>query len=199
MSKLKSPFDYKKATQALNYFAVKAGGKINKMKALKLVYFADRYHLRKYGRLITKDNYVAMEHGPVASATRDILEKNLFADENDINYINRYIEPAERFYKSLNAIDEDKFSESDREALKFAWENFGNLDQFKLRDLTHKYPEWKSRKHILAKKLSAAMDINEFFDDPEDRINKCFELSAQDKKDRKEYFNELICIESIWS
>ncbi len=37
-------FDYKKATQALNFFAIKCGGKIDKMKALKLIFFADRYH-----------------------------------------------------------------------------------------------------------------------------------------------------------
>lgn len=50
-------FSHRKATQALNFFARKAPGhSINKMKALKLVYFADRYHLRKYGRPVVGDN-----------------------------------------------------------------------------------------------------------------------------------------------
>lgn len=65
-------FDYKKATQALNFFALKEGGTINKMKALKLIYFAERYHLRKYGRPVTNDDYWAMGLGTVPSGSRDI-------------------------------------------------------------------------------------------------------------------------------
>jgi hypothetical protein len=51
------------------------------MKALKLIFLADRYHLCRYGRLITNDSYVAMKHGPVPSATRDIVESNDYLDE----------------------------------------------------------------------------------------------------------------------
>ena len=64
-------FDYKKATQALNFFALKEGGTINKMKALKLIYFADRYNLRKYGRPVRNDDYWAMGYG---AAIRKRLE-----------------------------------------------------------------------------------------------------------------------------
>ena len=62
-------FNYKKATQALAYFAEKSGGTINRLKGLKLIYFADRYHLRKYGRLITNDTYFAMDNGSGISVT----------------------------------------------------------------------------------------------------------------------------------
>ena len=38
---------HRKATQALNFLARQSpGGRINKLKALKLVFFADRYHLK---------------------------------------------------------------------------------------------------------------------------------------------------------
>lgn len=40
----------------------------------KLLYFADRIHLERYGRLICGDSYVAMQHGPVPSATYDLLK-----------------------------------------------------------------------------------------------------------------------------
>jgi len=66
-------FDHKKATQALNFFAKRAGGKITKLNALKLIYLADRYHLRKYGRPIFSDTYWAMPYGPVASSVKDIV------------------------------------------------------------------------------------------------------------------------------
>jgi uncharacterized phage-associated protein len=82
MEKVKFKADYEKCTQALNFFAQKAGGQINKMKALKLIFFADRYHVRKYGRLLTNDNYMAMEHGryhrrPKISPNRMIIWKKL--------------------------------------------------------------------------------------------------------------------------
>lgn len=41
----------------------------------KLMYFADTLHLARYGRFITGDSYVAMEYGPVPSATYD-MSKN---------------------------------------------------------------------------------------------------------------------------
>jgi len=76
MQKINFNFDCRKTTQALNYFAIKAGGTINRMKAIKLVYLADRYHLRKYCRLITNDIYFAMDNGPVASGVKDIAEQS---------------------------------------------------------------------------------------------------------------------------
>ena len=38
------------------------------------MFFADKEHLLDYGRPITGDSYVAMEHGPVPTSTRDILK-----------------------------------------------------------------------------------------------------------------------------
>ena len=40
----------------------------------KMLYFADKMHLSKYGRLISGDSYVAMSHGPVPSAVYDIMK-----------------------------------------------------------------------------------------------------------------------------
>lgn len=85
-------FSHKKATQILNYFAIKEGGKINKMKALKLTFLADRYHLRKYGRLITNDEYFAMEFGPVASGVKDIAEKTIVLDQKVKDYSSHFLE-----------------------------------------------------------------------------------------------------------
>ena len=91
MHKINASFDYRKATQALNHFALKEGGQINKMKALKLVYLADRYHLRKYGRLITNDVYFAMPYGAVASGVKDIAEDSAFLGMRVRKYSARYL------------------------------------------------------------------------------------------------------------
>ena len=41
---------------------------------VKSLFLADRSHLNRYGRLITNDSYVAMEHGPVPSVAYGLLK-----------------------------------------------------------------------------------------------------------------------------
>jgi len=68
--------DYKNSIQAIDYLANKYTyntNEVNKMAILKLLFFAERYHLRKYGCMITDDTFYAMKHGPVASGARNIL------------------------------------------------------------------------------------------------------------------------------
>lgn len=193
-------FDYKKATQALNYFINKAGGVVNKMKALKLVYLADRYHLRKYGRLITNDTYFAMSYGPVPSGVKDIAEASeLFLGDEERAYSSQYLEPINILtLKSINAVDNTVLSESDIEALDFAWEQFGHFDQFQLSELTHQYPEWKKHEKALELDSRIQIRLEDFLEDPEGDIEKCFALSKDDKSTRLEQLEEMLRIESLW-
>jgi uncharacterized phage-associated protein len=198
MDRLHFKFDYIKGTQALNFFASKEGGHINKMKALKLVYFADRYHLRKYGRLITNDSYVAMEHGPVPSSSRDIIESSDYLDESARTYAQEFLESSERTLSSVCKLDTNVLSDSDIEALEFAWKTFGHMNQFELRDQTHNYPEWKKFKKELESVRVMQMNLLDFLKDPQQDIEKCFELSADDKVIRKDQIVESAYIESLW-
>ena len=50
------------------------GIKTDFIKIFKVLYYADQSHLVKYGRSITGDTYVAMEHGPVPSRIYDIIK-----------------------------------------------------------------------------------------------------------------------------
>src|SRR5947208_11944301 len=43
----------------------------------KVLFFADRNHLRDYGRPVTGDLYIAMADGPVPSRAYDVLKDNL--------------------------------------------------------------------------------------------------------------------------
>jgi uncharacterized phage-associated protein len=43
-------------------------------EALKIRYFADKLHLAKYGWLASGDEYVAMQFGPVASSTYNLIK-----------------------------------------------------------------------------------------------------------------------------
>ena len=72
-------FDYHKALQAMFYLQAKASVS-DKLSLLKLLFFADRYHVRHYGISMLMDNYCAMTLGPVCSKTYDIIKKGLYYD-----------------------------------------------------------------------------------------------------------------------
>ena len=192
-------FDYKKATQALNFFALKEGKEINKLKALKLIFFADRYHLRKFGRPITNDEYYAMKLGPVASGVKDIAENSSFLDEKEQGYASEFLISRRLDYCSRREVDERVFSESDVEALEFAWNKFGHFDEFRLADLTHLYPEWQKHEKSLENSSRIRMSFEDFFDDPIEETEKCFHLNTVQKKDLRDYLKEMSRIEAQWS
>lgn len=183
-------FDYKKATQALNFLACESPEqKINKMQAIKLVWIADRYHLRKYGRPITGDDYVAMNYGPVASTVKDIAEKSGFLATEERSYANEYIDKLNQYtIKCAQSPDLRVFSKTDLEALQFALDNFGNQDQYKLAKFSHQYPEWAKFKEEFEAKTTTREDMSyiDFFGDPfelkDDKFKENQELLEINKK-----------------
>lgn len=196
----KVSFDYRKATQILNLFALQEGGQINKMKALKLIHLSDRYHLRKYGRLITNDTYFAMKNGAVASATKDIAECNNYSDQKQKDYTTCFIACSSdrRLIMSKKETDSTVFSDSDLEVITYIWDKFGHLNQFELRDITHHYPEWAKNEKILKQRTRIPMDLNDFFEDSTVDVDKCYELSEEDRKIRREQLAEIIHLETLW-
>ena len=159
---------YKKATQALNFLARKKDGNvINKMKAIKLIYLADRLHLRKYGRPIVGDTYWAMKLGPVGSKTKKSAELNL--PDTVLSYTKKYIKPIgdkKLSFASLKESDFDVFSKTDIECLEAVNTTFSDRDQFELAELTHKYPEWpKYERKLKSGEKRVLMSYDDLFAD----------------------------------
>jgi len=179
------PFSHRKTTQALNFFARQAGGEINKLKALKLVYFADRYHLRRFGRPVTGDEYLAMPYGPVASGAKDLAEMGDFLGDEERAYGTQFIAPVDRFsYRSTTEVAERVLSESDRLALAWAWERFGGADRFELAELTHRYPEWKRHEPALSSRRESRVPMcyRDFLDDPAPGTDPCHPLTVEERE-----------------
>lgn len=188
----------KKGTQAINYFARKKEGKINKMKAIKLIYLADRYHIRKYGRPIVGDTYWAMKLGPVgsnilniANLSKDSLEKDCF------QYAHEYITHLKGDTKiqevvSKKEVELEVFSQSDIEALENIYKEFGDKDQFELaKDVTHKYPEWsRFKKEIERGKQRVRMDYIDFFKNPKESGSNIFIMPEEQLNLSKEAYME---------
>ena len=204
-SVLNVPVAVRKATQALNYFAHKADSgapirKLNKMKALKLLFFADRYHLRKYGRPVSDCAYFAMKHGPVASEAKNVAEASARLDRPSRSYARRFVRRDDLYhFSSVADVDHAVLSETDREALDFAWKNFGHYSEFRLRDITHHYPEWKQHARTLRSgRLRVKMDYRDFFNEPDPGYNTCHEFSAKDRTVAVDLFRDRQSFNARW-
>jgi uncharacterized phage-associated protein len=195
-------FDYKKATQAINYLAQREGGVIDKLKLIKLIYLADRYHLRKYGRPIINDTYLAMPLGPVGSSVKDIAEFSGFLAEEEKEYAGKYIsvKKQDNIVMSINSVDTDIFSKTDLEALEFVYKEFGGLKASILVDITHEYPEWEKFKSVLEAKTTTRepMTYKDFFDNPKNLKKDKFASPNEVLEASKDLFEDNYKVAEYW-
>jgi uncharacterized phage-associated protein len=141
------PITYRedKATQAAARLLQLAGGRLNHMKLLKLLYLADRRALLQYGRPITFDWYVSMQHGPVLSFTLDRINDS--PSPGETSYWHRFIsERRDNEVALLGQAPRDQLSPAEEQLLDAVWREFGKMSQWELRDYSHTLPEWRDPK-----------------------------------------------------
>ena len=159
-------FNHKKVVQMLNFFAQRAKEirvPLYKTNALKLVYFADKKHLRDYVRTISGDSYIAKQMGPVANTVCDLIEAQAGGEEERseaVQYADEFISSKRRriltarkkiFTTGIEIlpkkeVDERCLSETDMSVLQFIWDTYKSFLQSNKKNLweeTHKYPEGK--------------------------------------------------------
>src|SRR3954465_16031103 len=78
-SSIRFNFNPEKALEALVWIAARDPG-ITFYYIVKVLYYADKLHLNRFGRPILGDRYIAMEHGPVPSVVYDMLGRDRFLD-----------------------------------------------------------------------------------------------------------------------
>jgi hypothetical protein len=84
-------FNPEKALEAL-IFVANERPNISFYYIVKILYYADKDHLNRYGRPILGDRYIAMEHGPVPSVVYDMLGRDEFLDEDLISRVEAVLE-----------------------------------------------------------------------------------------------------------
>lgn len=176
--------DTKKIIQALAYLAEHETEKVmDNMKAYKLLWLADRYHLRQTGRTITGDSYYAMPFGIVPSDAKCILEGTKTKLRNSKGYKDRYIVSADSHrFKVIANPDLSVFSESDQDALDRVLQVYGAYSTMQLSELSHHFPEWIFYRDLLEDKEtknSYKIDLDHFF---EDAPQEARQLYADDKE-----------------
>lgn len=152
--------DKEKAVEALVYIASSFAG-VGRFHAAKILYFAERNHLRAYGRPIVGDRYIAMENGPVPSFAYNVLKGTVHPKDQPI--AEGALEPlADKHYPTYAAArqpDMDFFSASDIECLDAAIDYCRRRTFGAISDETHTHAAWAHAD------LNAPMDYAEFLED----------------------------------
>lgn len=129
--------DVEKAVEVILYIALRAP--IPDIYHLcKILYFADKKHLERYGRFICAESYVAMKNGPVPSGVYDLLkyvrgDGRVLQSEharNSLSIEERKVIP----FRDANLA---MLSASDLECLDEAIAENGNLPFNKLKQKSH--------------------------------------------------------------
>lgn len=192
-------FNYKKATQAINFFARKSSkNSISKLKVIKLIWLADRYHIRKYGRPLTGDMYFAMPFGPVGSTVKDIAELNFSLSDDEKVYATKYLSVSSNNVGSISEVDNRVLSETDIEALNFVSDNFSDKDPFELVKLSHQYPEWAKYDEGLSSKTISrhVMSYLDFFQNPTIK-NDVFQIDQELLEVNKSIVEENLSLSAV--
>lgn len=153
--------DAQKALEAILYISRHTN---NLFHIVKTLFYADKIHLSKYGRLITDDFYCAMKDGPVPSGAYDLIKiargDNYQFDQKLIDvHPELSIQATERVVKPLRAPDLDYLSESDIESLDEAIKIYSRMGSKRLWDLVHKEPSY------LKTELNKAIHTHDIIDD----------------------------------
>jgi uncharacterized phage-associated protein len=174
MTQIRFRFSPEKLVQALAFFAQRGVRDLDKMKAAKLLFHADKFHLLKYGRPVIGDQYACMEYGPVPSASLNVMNDVLAHDEHfppmakelfdDYLIVEKGIFRKYAVFRAKREPDLDVFSDSDIEALEYALTTYGAKSAWALSEESHAEPCWQAANENRAPGSSVMMDYRFFFE-----------------------------------
>lgn len=120
--------------------------KMSKLHLLKMLFFADRWHLRMYGRSVTGDTYYAMQYGPVPSECKRIAEGHPSLNMGEA-LSGALAFPCPNIVHAIRGERRSALSDSDVAALEAA-----RAVEKRERDIvafSHNFPEWQKHEHAI--------------------------------------------------
>jgi uncharacterized phage-associated protein len=132
-------FRPEKFVSALAYLAG-ACPTLTKMKACKMLFFADKEHLRRLGRPIVGDHYYRLAHGPIPTRGLDMLRGT--ASASDRALLEKFVVVEGNVIHPRRRPDKRVFSKSDLEVLESTCRAYGSKSAAELRNLSHRERAW---------------------------------------------------------
>jgi uncharacterized phage-associated protein len=184
-------FEFPRVRAVLMYMASQDVPELTKYKICKLVFLADKFHLVKYGRIITGDKYCALPNGPVPSRTLNLLNAVIDGDlqNEEAKSLSDSLELDRRFenprFKAAS-FDASELSQSDVMALDKIIAEYGHMGFGELKAITHSVFAYESAWGNRPEGASAAdMDFAAFFEQDSDAVVGAREAMLEDDSLRK--------------
>lgn len=146
---------------------------LGKVKLMKLFYFLDFMHIKKYGVPVTYDRYVKLEHGPIPTTIKNLVDTA--ADDIDNSELADTIaferpEGIDMYRvvprRDLTKRDIKLFSEIELETLRAVCTRFANVNTGDIKKASHKESPWRDTN--LLDRISYTLAAN----DPDCSVSK---------------------------
>jgi uncharacterized phage-associated protein len=115
---------------------------VTKKQICKLLYFADKEHLLKYGRTITGDRYHALPQGHVPTKGLDVMNGRVHVGEDAVRALRKYGTMRGWQFVATRKADMKVFSKSDRDVLSAVIDRLAHCTAEQLEELSHQEPSW---------------------------------------------------------
>lgn len=144
---------------------------LGKTKLMKLFYFIDFLHVKKYGVPITNDTYINLELGPIPTVIKNMVdnvvddpEKAILSDTIRINELDGIKMQQIFSFQEFSVEDKDYFNDNELETLKTICVRFGSKNTKSIVEASHSESPWTETKILDRIPYSlAAMDKDSFF------------------------------------
>ncbi|HSX42321.1 MAG TPA: Panacea domain-containing protein [Candidatus Saccharimonadales bacterium] len=132
------------------YFACNTDNRfLGKVKLMKLFYFLDFMHLKQYGAPVTYDRYIHLEHGPIPSAIKNLVDTATDDIDNSVLADTITVERPDGIdmYRILprrdfSERDRKLFSQTELDVLEQVCTTFGNKNTQYIEDASHSEAPW---------------------------------------------------------
>lgn len=143
-------YDPDKAVHSLAYLITRLGGVADLYVLLKILFFADKLHLERYGRFMFGETYVAMKAGPVPSGAYDAIKQARGDGELSRPHplADDFIAVEGNDVYALRNPDLDYLSASNLECLDEAISECGSLPPLELWRRSHADPAYNETRRV---------------------------------------------------
>ena len=160
--------NHPKTLEGLVWFALNAPN-LDHYWAVKTLFFADYYHLNRYGRPVFGDTIRAMDCGPVPSFALDLINRSEYAAQEELRAACAAFDviPSETGQRLVakREPDLDLFSRTDLECLKEALDFCRQRTFRQLYEATHDLPAYRQAWDTRGASSSVPMDFALLVDD----------------------------------
>lgn len=159
-----------------------------KLRIAKLLYFIDKYHIRKYGRFVLNDRYYRLPLGPVPSLSLNYIN-DFFKPEIRISGMKVEKNPLEGYFSADKYRNNDvlklknkdvnlnSLSDSELEAVDQVIKKYGYFPTPGLINISHNDKTWKETSE--PKEINPELFLDGLLEKEKEAIKKIWEIDQE--------------------